>query len=307
MLNPEIRKKAETLARYVVKNGPSFEANVIEKHKGDPNFAFLTGGTGSEYYKECKERCGLGSTASASGARADTTAQRLASMGTEKASELLKQALRSLPQSYRQSLKSQLKEEKKENGQSASGRERNETTTTTTTAAAAAKSNPAPTAEALAGSGRAGWTGGSLTGLGARPGGGSSNDPKFSGSRLDPRLANPTQFQGATGGSVHHYQAYPVPPPRQNTGPPSSLPPRQPQAQQGARVAGSKADKAALTEVVKKYLKNPWKEGKLTRESFKKICKTVVEQFSSETFPLSEHKKKHLKRAVEDLVERYKK
>ena len=36
MLNPEIRKKAETLARYVVKNGPSFETNVIEKHKGDP-------------------------------------------------------------------------------------------------------------------------------------------------------------------------------------------------------------------------------------------------------------------------------
>ena len=302
MLNPEIRKKAETLARYVVKNGPSFEANVIEKHKGDPNFAFLTGGTGSEYYQECKERCGLGSTASASGARADTTAKRLASMGTEKASQLLKQALQSLPLSYRQSLKSQLKEEKKENGQSSSGRERSEATTTT--AAAAAKSNPAPTAEALAGSSGAGWTGGSLTGLGARPGR-SSNDPKFSGSRLDPRLANPTQFQGATGGSVHHYQSYPVPPPRQTTGPPSSLPP--PQAQQGARVAGSKADKAALTEVVKKFLKNPWKEGKLTRESFKKICKTVVEQFSSETFPLSEHKKKHLKRAVEDLVERYKK
>ena len=47
------------------------------------------------------------------------------------------------------------------------------------------------------------------------------------------------------------------------------------------------AVRVAVTEVVKKYLRKPWEEKKLTREAFKAICKKTVEQIVTSDPPVT--------------------
>lgn len=49
--DPELLKAINTLASYVARNGPAFEAVAVEKHAKDPRFGFLFGGDGADYYK----------------------------------------------------------------------------------------------------------------------------------------------------------------------------------------------------------------------------------------------------------------
>ena len=49
--SPEIVRAIRTIAPFVARMGPAFEAVAIQKNSDDSNFAFLTGGTGAEYYR----------------------------------------------------------------------------------------------------------------------------------------------------------------------------------------------------------------------------------------------------------------
>ena len=58
---------------------------------------------------------------------------------------------------------------------------------------------------------------------------------------------------------------------------------------------------------VKKYLREPWKQGRLSRENFKLICKRCAEKFAGESDPLSDEARRRLRRAVEGYVDKYSK
>lgn len=49
--DPDLLKTINTLAAYVARNGPAFEAVAVEKHANDPRFGFLFGGDGASYYR----------------------------------------------------------------------------------------------------------------------------------------------------------------------------------------------------------------------------------------------------------------
>lgn len=46
-----LRKAIETLAAFVARNGPAFEALAMRRNAGDAAFRFLSGGEGAEYYR----------------------------------------------------------------------------------------------------------------------------------------------------------------------------------------------------------------------------------------------------------------
>ena len=47
-----MRRSIYTLAPYVARNGPIFEALARERHAHDPPFAFLRGGEGAAFYQQ---------------------------------------------------------------------------------------------------------------------------------------------------------------------------------------------------------------------------------------------------------------
>ena len=49
--DPALLKAIHTLAPFVAKMGPAFEALAVRKNSADPAFRFLAGGEGSEYYR----------------------------------------------------------------------------------------------------------------------------------------------------------------------------------------------------------------------------------------------------------------
>lgn len=49
--DPALRKAIETLAAFVARNGPAFEALALRHNAGDAAFRFLSGGEGAEYYR----------------------------------------------------------------------------------------------------------------------------------------------------------------------------------------------------------------------------------------------------------------
>ena len=61
--DPAVRRSIDTLAPYVARNGPSFEALARERHANDPAFAFLRSGEGAAYYQQ-QVRCLLRAAAS---------------------------------------------------------------------------------------------------------------------------------------------------------------------------------------------------------------------------------------------------
>jgi len=51
-LAPDLQKRVKIMAEHVARNGPEFETTVKAKNAGNPHFAFLAGGEGSEYYQQ---------------------------------------------------------------------------------------------------------------------------------------------------------------------------------------------------------------------------------------------------------------
>ncbi|ONK65918.1 uncharacterized protein A4U43_C06F2330 [Asparagus officinalis] len=49
--DPELHKIIDKLAEYAAKNGPEFEAMIREKQKDNPDYSFLFGGEGHNYYR----------------------------------------------------------------------------------------------------------------------------------------------------------------------------------------------------------------------------------------------------------------
>lgn len=49
--DPELQKIIDKLAEYSAKNGPEFEAMIREKQKDNPDYSFLFGGEGHNYYR----------------------------------------------------------------------------------------------------------------------------------------------------------------------------------------------------------------------------------------------------------------
>ena len=49
--DPALRKAIETLAAFVARNGPAFEALALRQNAGEAAFRFLSGGEGAEYYR----------------------------------------------------------------------------------------------------------------------------------------------------------------------------------------------------------------------------------------------------------------
>ena len=49
-LAPDLKQRVEIMAEHVSKNGPDFENTVRSKNGQNPQFQFLVGGEGSEYY-----------------------------------------------------------------------------------------------------------------------------------------------------------------------------------------------------------------------------------------------------------------
>ena len=76
-----------------------------------------------------------------------------------------------------------------------------------------------------------------------------------------------------------------------------------------------------LAELIKHYLREPWKENRLTREAFKAICKRSVDDVLSASFPnrrgypttkdeikrfcAGDSKRKQIKNIVANYVEKY--
>ena len=50
-LAPDLKKRVEIMAEHVAKNGPDFENTIRGKNANNPQFQFLAGGEGSEYYQ----------------------------------------------------------------------------------------------------------------------------------------------------------------------------------------------------------------------------------------------------------------
>eukprot|EP00930_Biecheleria_cincta_P006789 TRINITY_DN10785_c0_g1_i1.p1 TRINITY_DN10785_c0_g1~~TRINITY_DN10785_c0_g1_i1.p1 ORF type:complete len:533 (+),score=85.57 TRINITY_DN10785_c0_g1_i1:75-1601(+) len=55
-LAPDLRKRIEIMADHIARNGPDFEATVKQKNASNPQFAFLYGGEGNNYYQQCLNR-----------------------------------------------------------------------------------------------------------------------------------------------------------------------------------------------------------------------------------------------------------
>ncbi|CAH8328289.1 unnamed protein product [Eruca vesicaria subsp. sativa] len=49
--DPELQKRIDKLVEYSVKNGPEFEAMMRDRQKDNPEYAFLFGGEGYDYYR----------------------------------------------------------------------------------------------------------------------------------------------------------------------------------------------------------------------------------------------------------------
>jgi len=50
LLSIQRRRRCDTLAAFVARNGPALEATARERQRGDPRFSFLLGGEGAAYY-----------------------------------------------------------------------------------------------------------------------------------------------------------------------------------------------------------------------------------------------------------------
>mmetsp|Transcript_32226 Transcript_32226/g.68802 ORF Transcript_32226/g.68802 Transcript_32226/m.68802 type:complete len:500 (+) Transcript_32226:102-1601(+) len=50
-LAPDLKKRIEMLSGHVARSGPDFEQNIKTKHAKNPQFSFLFGGEGSDYYQ----------------------------------------------------------------------------------------------------------------------------------------------------------------------------------------------------------------------------------------------------------------
>ena len=51
--DPQLQRAADTLAAFVARVGPAFEAKVLHRGADGSNFPFLRGGEGSDYYRWC--------------------------------------------------------------------------------------------------------------------------------------------------------------------------------------------------------------------------------------------------------------
>jgi hypothetical protein len=49
--SPDILRAIRSLAPFVARMGPAFEALALQKNSGHPDFRFLYGGEGREYYR----------------------------------------------------------------------------------------------------------------------------------------------------------------------------------------------------------------------------------------------------------------
>ncbi|KAI7982166.1 Calcium homeostasis endoplasmic reticulum protein [Camellia lanceoleosa] len=49
--DPELQKRIDKLVEYAAKNGPEFEAMIREKQQDNPDYSFLFGGEGHNYYQ----------------------------------------------------------------------------------------------------------------------------------------------------------------------------------------------------------------------------------------------------------------
>ncbi|KAL3506578.1 hypothetical protein ACH5RR_031960 [Cinchona calisaya] len=49
--DPELQKRVDKLVEYAAKNGPEFEAMIREKQQDNPDYSFLFGGEGHNYYR----------------------------------------------------------------------------------------------------------------------------------------------------------------------------------------------------------------------------------------------------------------
>ena len=67
-LAPDLKQRVEIMAEHVSKNGPEFENTVRSKNAQNPQFQFLVGGEGSEYYQALLQSHPGQSQAAASGA-----------------------------------------------------------------------------------------------------------------------------------------------------------------------------------------------------------------------------------------------
>lgn len=54
-LSPDLQKRINIMAEHVARHGPDFEITVKQKNASSPQFAFLVGGEGSEYYQQLLE------------------------------------------------------------------------------------------------------------------------------------------------------------------------------------------------------------------------------------------------------------
>ncbi|THG15367.1 hypothetical protein TEA_009460 [Camellia sinensis var. sinensis] len=52
--DPKLQKRIDKLVEYAAKNGPEFEAMIREKQQDNPNYSFLFGGEGHNYYRSFK-------------------------------------------------------------------------------------------------------------------------------------------------------------------------------------------------------------------------------------------------------------
>lgn len=59
-LAPDLKKRVEIMAEHVARAGPEFESTVKCKNAGNPQFAFLLGGEGAEYYQALLQLHGAG-------------------------------------------------------------------------------------------------------------------------------------------------------------------------------------------------------------------------------------------------------
>jgi hypothetical protein len=58
--DPALVDRIEKLAQYVAQSNGAMEATVRERQRTNPNFAFLFGGDGADYYKQCLHRYSQG-------------------------------------------------------------------------------------------------------------------------------------------------------------------------------------------------------------------------------------------------------
>lgn len=57
-LPADLRKRIEIMAEHIARNGQEFEATVKQKNLSNPQFAFLHGGEGSDYYQQLLRQSG---------------------------------------------------------------------------------------------------------------------------------------------------------------------------------------------------------------------------------------------------------